>query len=56
MGPSKDAADLVARLERIKKLTAELSRTRIDSAKAKALAKRIERDIVAAIDLRKPVH
>ena len=51
---SNDAADLVARLERIKKLTAELTIKLTDSRKAKALAKRIERAIVAAIDSRKP--
>jgi hypothetical protein len=51
-----DSAELVERLERIKKLAAELSVKLTDSAKAKALAKRIEREVHAAIELRKPVH
>ena len=52
---SKDAAELIARLRRIRKLTAELSNKLTDSAKAKALARRIEREVVAAIEWRRPL-
>ena len=52
--PSRDAAELVARLERIKKLAAELTTKLTDSRKAKALAKRIEREMVKAIERRRP--
>jgi hypothetical protein len=52
--PSNDATDLAARLERIKKLAAELARRLTDSQRAKALAKRIERAAMEAIEKRRP--
>ena len=46
--PADDAADLAARLERIKRLTERLVQTQSDSAEARAVAARIEREVDAA--------
>ena len=46
--PAGDAADLTARLERIKHLTHELVHSQADSTAARELAVRIERELAAA--------
>jgi hypothetical protein len=46
--PADDAADVAARLERVHTLTKQLVRSQADSAEARALADRIEREIADA--------
>jgi hypothetical protein len=52
--PPDEQTDLVARLNRIKKLTDELVQTQADSAEARALAERIKRELDRAKGALKP--
>jgi hypothetical protein len=45
---SKDAADLAVRLDRIKKLTADLSAAQADATTQRAVVERIRRELAAA--------
>jgi hypothetical protein len=45
---SDDAADLAARLERIKKLTEQLVQTQADASEVRTVAERIKREVEAA--------
>jgi hypothetical protein len=50
-----EAAELAARLDRIKGLSEELSRTQADSAEAMRLAKDIQREATPAHNLLRPI-
>jgi hypothetical protein len=48
MMPTSDAADLIARLDRIQKLTDDLARCQRDTIAQMGLAERIHREILQA--------
>ena len=54
--PFDDATELAARLERIKRLSEQLSRTQADSAEATKLAEDIRKEATAARELLRPIQ
>lgn len=54
--PFDDAAELAARLERIKRLSDLLNQRQADSAEASKLARDIQKEATAAHELLKPIE
>jgi hypothetical protein len=52
--PFDDATELAARLDRIKRLSEQLSQTQSDTAEATKLAEDIQREATAARELLRP--
>jgi hypothetical protein len=54
--PFDDATELAARLDRIKRLSEQLSKTQADTAEATKLANDIQKEATAARELLRPIQ